>query len=145
MKVIEILIAVGLTISGCASATSSGSDSNQRATIIRNDDQIVVDTGGIPPEKQGDILLVLQSRDSSARRCYQDVLNEKHTRDFKGSVKMLLTLDTSGRATNVRIMGGTLQNREVEECLVSTVREFEFPTLERGGDIQYEYRFEPQY
>lgn len=145
MKVIEILTAVGLMISGCASATSSGSDSNQRATIIRNDDQIVVDTGGIPPEKQGDILLVLQSRDSSARRCYQDVLNEKHTRDFKGSVKMLLTLDTSGRATNVRIMGGTLQNREVEECLVSTVREFEFPTLERGGDIQYEYRFEPQY
>jgi hypothetical protein len=29
--------------------------------------------------------------------------------------------------------------------LVSTVKEFEFPTLDRAGDIQYDYKFEPQY
>lgn len=144
MKVIGILTVTGLMISGCAS-TSTSDESNQRVVVIHNNDQMVVDTGGIPPEKQAEILLVLQQRDSSARRCYQDVLNEKHSREFKGSVKMLLTISTGGRATTVRIMGGTLHNREVEECLVSTVKEFEFPTIERGGDIQYEYRFEPQY
>jgi hypothetical protein len=25
------------------------------------------------------------------------------------------------------------------------LREFEYPKLDRGGDVQYEYKFEPQY
>ena len=89
--------------------------------------------------------MVLQQRDASARRCYQDVLNEKKTRDFKGSVKILLTLNTDGSARAVKMMGGTLNNKDVENCLIATVKEFEFPKLDRPGDIQYEYRFEPQY
>ena len=42
-------------------------------------------------------------------------------------------------------MGGTLNNKDVENCLVETVKQFEFPKLDRGGDLQYEYTFEPQY
>jgi hypothetical protein len=86
----------------------------------------------------------LQQRDSSARRCYQDVLNEKHSRDFKGTVKVSITIDTSGHG-RPRIMGGSLGNKDVENCLVQTLRDFEYPKLERGGDVQYEYKFEPQY
>ena len=96
-------------------------------------------------DKQADIYLVLNQRDASARKCYQDVLNEKKTREFKGSVKVLLSLTTSGTARAVRITGGTLNNKDVENCLVETVKQFEFPKLDRGGDIQYEYTFEPQY
>jgi hypothetical protein len=29
--------------------------------------------------------------------------------------------------------------------LVQTVKDFDFPKLDRGGDIQYDYTFEPQY
>jgi len=25
------------------------------------------------------------------------------------------------------------------------LRDFEYPKLDRGGDVQYEYKFEPQY
>jgi hypothetical protein len=60
-------------------------------------------------------------------------------------VKILLSLTTSGTAREVRIMGGTLNNKDVEDCLVETVKQFEFPKLDRAGDIQYEYTFEPQY
>jgi hypothetical protein len=88
---------------------------------------------------------VLQQRDASARKCYQDVLNEKHTREFKGTVKILLSLNTNGTATAVRATGGTLNNKDVENCLVQTVKEFEYPKLDRGGDVQYVYTFEPQY
>ncbi len=73
------------------------------------------------------------------------MLNEKKTREFKGTVKILLSLNTNGSAKAVKIMGGTLNNKDVETCLVQTVKEFEFPALERAGDIQYEYKFEPQY
>jgi hypothetical protein len=42
-------------------------------------------------------------------------------------------------------MSSTLNNKEVQDCLTSTIKEFEFPKLDRGGDIQYVYKFEPQY
>lgn len=144
MKLIAVLFAMGASFALAACATS-GSTDERKPVIVRGNDDMKIDTGGIPPDKQGDIYLVLQQRDASARRCYQDVLNEKKTREFKGTVRILLSLNTDGSARGVRVTGGTLGNKDVEDCLVQTVKEFEFPKLDRAGDIQYEYRFEPQY
>ena len=52
--------------------------------------------GGIPPDKQAEIQLVLQQRDTSTLKCYQDVLNDKHDRAFKGTVFVMLTIEPSG-------------------------------------------------
>ncbi len=101
--------------------------------------------GGIPPERLGDIYLVLDERDASARKCYQDVLDEKDTRKFQGTVKLLLTLTTDGAAKDVRIVGGTLNNKEVNDCLIKAVKQYEFPKLSRGGDFEYQYTFAPEY
>jgi len=148
MKATQILFAIGtsLVLGACASATSTPHDmeSGPRAVIVRDDTQIVIDTGGVPPDKEAEIKLLLQSRDSSARRCYQDVLNEKHTREFKGTVKVIITVDTHGHG-NPRVAGGTLGNKDVETCLLQVLRDFEYPKLSKGGDVQYEYKFEPQY
>jgi hypothetical protein len=133
---------IGLALSACA---STGEEGRPVPVVVRGNDEVRIDTGGIPPDKQADVYLVLHQRDASARKCYQDVLNEKHTREFKGTVKILLSLTTAGTAKTVKIMGGTLNNKDVENCLVLTVKEFEFPKLDRPGDLQYEYTFEPQY
>ena len=145
MKLIAILFAMGTCLALSACATSGGDENRPNPVVVRGGEDIRIDTGGIPPDKQADIYLVLQQRDASARRCYQDVLNEKKTRDFKGTVKIMLSLNTNGTAKGVKIMGGTLNNKDVETCLVQTIKEFEFPKLDRGGDVQYEYKFEPQY
>ena len=148
MNATHILFAIGtcLSLGACASATSAPRDTENgpRPRIVRDDTQIVIDTGGVPPDKEAQIKLLLQQRDSSARRCYQDVLNEKHTREFKGTVKVIITLDTAGHGTP-RVAGGTLGNQEVADCLLGVLRDFEYPTLDWGGDVQYEYKFEPQY
>jgi hypothetical protein len=146
MKLIAILFAMGTCVALGACATSgNGDEGNPVPRVVHGNEDMRIDTGGIPPDKQADIILVLQERDASARRCYQDVLNEKKTREFKGTVKILLSLNTDGTAKAVKIMGGTLNNKDVEACLVQTVKEFEFPKLDRAGDIQYDYKFEPQY
>jgi len=113
--------------------------------VVRGGEEVRLDTSGIPPDKQADIILVLQQRDASARKCYQDVLNEKHTREFKGKVTILLSLNTNGSAKSAKVMKSTLNNSDVETCLVATVKEFEYPKLDRPGDFQYDYTFEPQY
>ena len=147
MRMNVLLFAMGscLALGACASTGGADEDDKPVPVIVRGGEDMVANTGGIPPDKQADIYLVLQQRDASARKCYQDVLNEKKTRDFKGTVRMLLSLNTDGSARAVKIMGGTLNNRDVESCLVETVKQFEFPKLDRGGDIQYDYTFEPQY
>ena len=148
MKATYILFAIGsgLVLGACASATSTPRDmeNGPRPVIVRDDAQIVIDTGGVPPDKEAEIKLLLQERDSSARRCYQDVLNEKHTREFKGTVKVIITIDTA-RHGKPRVAGGTLGNQDVANCLLGVLREFEYPKLDRGGDVQYDYTFEPQY
>jgi hypothetical protein len=133
-----------MALSACATTNGSSGD-DQVPVVVRGKEEMKMDTGGIPPDKQADIYLVLQQRDASARKCYQDVLNEKHTREFKGTVKILLSLNTNGTTRAVKITGGTLKNKDVEDCLVQTVKEFEFPKLDRAGDLQYDYTFEPQY
>jgi hypothetical protein len=58
---------------------------------------------------------------------------------------MIITLGTQGAATDAKVAGGTLNNSEVESCLAQAIKSFEFPKLEQGGDVQYEFLFRPAY
>jgi hypothetical protein len=127
-----------------ASCASSDSTSEPRVRVVKNQEQ-EAPQGGIPPDKQAEIQLVLQQRDTSTLKCYQDVLNEKHTRAFKGTVFVMLTIEPSGQASDVKVVGGSLNNPEVGQCLVEKIKEFEFPSIPHTGSMQYEYRFEPAY
>ena len=141
MRITWLWVAMGVVSSLGACAASNGTGPMR----VENDPQKAPVTGGIPPERLGDIYLVLDERDASAKKCYQDVLDEKGTRKFQGTVKLLLTLTTDGSAKDVRVVGGTLNNKEVNDCLVKAVKEFEFPKLSRGGDFEYQYTFAPEY
>jgi TonB family protein len=142
MKAIETLWCAGLLVAtfGC----SSPQKREPRYTIIRPNEQQAAQ-GGISPDKEAEIQLVLQNRESAARKCYQDVLNEKHDRGFQGSVRVLISIQPSGQASSVKVIGGSLSDRTVQDCLVQTIKEFEFPQLTTAGDVQYEYRFRPAY
>jgi hypothetical protein len=126
---------------GCA---TTDPQAEPRYNIIKSDTPKAQE-GGIPPERQAEIQLVLQQRDASTRNCYQLVLNEKNDRKFQGTVKVIMTIGTNSQATDVKVAGGTLQNAEVETCLVDTIKGFEFPKLEAGGEVQYEFMFRPAY
>jgi len=127
---------------GCASSDEASGE--QRVRVVHPQEQ-VAEQGGISPDKQAEIQLVLQQRDPSTLKCYSDVLNDKHDRAFKGSVAVLVTLEASGKATDVKIVNSTLNNKEVHDCLIEKIKEFEFPVLEHGGSMQYVYHFQPAY
>ena len=72
--------------------------------------------------------LLLQQRDPSTLRCYQDVLDEKHDRAFKGTVIVLLDArPPARRRPRAKVIGGTLNNKEVSDCLVEKLKDFEYP------------------
>jgi hypothetical protein len=137
------LLATLAVLPACAS--SGGQQSNEpQYNIIRPNDA-PPQTAGVPPDKENEIKLLLQQREPSATKCYQDVLNEKHDRNFQGTVKVLISIEPSGHASAVKVVGGTLNDEGVQECLVQTIKEFEFPQLAQTGEVQYEYRFRPAY
>jgi hypothetical protein len=128
-------------LTAACAETSSGGGGRR---IIRNEESSPP-IGGIPPDKQAEIQLLLQQRNPSTLKCYSDVLNEKHTRDFKGTVIVVLTLEPNGKASEVQIIGGSMTDKEVTNCLIEKLKEFDFPELPSKGSMQYTYRFEPAY
>ena len=136
---------LGLLLMAPACASSSQQQSGEpEYNIIRPNDK-PPETAGVPTDKENEINLLLQQREPSARKCYQDVLNDKHDRAFQGTVKLLISIQPSGQASAVKVVGGTLSDATVQECLVQTVKDFEFPALAQAGEVQYEYRFRPAY
>ena len=129
-----------LTVAACAET----SDSNERSVRVVKNQEVAAQTGGISPDKEAEVQLLLQQRDPSTLRCYQDVLDEKHDRAFKGTVIVLLELTPAGKAS-AKVTGGTLNNKEVSDCLVEKLNDFEYPQVAQTGTMQYVYRFEPAY
>jgi hypothetical protein len=58
---------------------------------------------------------------------------------------VLISIEPTGKASSVKVIGGTLSDETVQQCLVETIKEFEFPQLAQAGEVQYEYRFRPAY
>jgi len=133
---------LGAGSSGCASTAQGGGE--ERVQVVRNDER-PAETGGISPDKEAEIQLLLQQRNPSTLKCYNDVLAEKHDRAFKGHVAVLIALEPSGKASDVSIVNSSLNNKDVHDCLIAKIKEFEFPELEHPGSMQYVYHFEPAY
>src|ERR671924_301733 len=85
---------------GCA---KTNAPSGPVAANIRPDE--LPPSGGVPPDKEAEIMLLLQQREVSTRKCYQDVLNEKQDRNFQGNVKVVIALRADGAAQDVRVVG----------------------------------------
>ena len=141
---IRTLPLLAVVAAGCAENAASGSGPR---TIVKNDEKSS-EVSGIPPDKEAEIQLLLQQRNPSTLKCYSDVLNEKHDRAFKGTVVVLLTLEPSGansKASNVKVVGGSMTNKEVTSCVIEKLKDFEYPELTASGTMQYIYKFEPAY
>jgi hypothetical protein len=130
---------------GCADETATG---EPRVNIVKNN-EAPPEKGGIAPDKQADIQLMLQQREPSVRKCYNDVLNDgSHDRSFKGTVVVLISLAPGGgnaKVSGIKVITDTLKNDEVTSCVVDRLKDFEYPDIPNAGTMQYSYKFEPAY
>jgi len=143
LAALAVLFAV--TNVGCAESSAGGGGG---VNVVKNPEEKSASTGGIPPDKEAEVQLLLQQRNPSTLKCYSDVLNEKHDRAFKGTVIVLLSLEPSGgqsKAADVKIIGGSMTDKEVTSCVVDKLKEFDYPEISAAGTMQYVYRFEPAY
>ena len=143
LAALAVLFAV--TSTGCAEGSAGGGGG---VNVVKNPEPSSSPTSGIPPDKEAEVQLLLQQRNPSTLKCYSDVLNEKHDRAFKGTVIVLLSLEPSGsqsKAADVKVIGGTMTDKEVTSCVVEKLKDFDYPEISAAGTMQYVYRFEPAY
>jgi hypothetical protein len=141
------LAALAVVFSVATGCAESSAGSGGGVNIVKNPEASST-TAGIPPDKEAEVQLLLQQRNPSTLKCYSDVLNEKHDRAFKGTVIVLLSLEPSGsqsKAADVKVIGGTMTDKEVTSCVVDKLKEFDYPEISAAGTMQYVYRFEPAY
>jgi hypothetical protein len=128
----------------CADTSGGGGGVN----VVKNPEPSSQPTSGIAPDKEAEIQLLLQQRNPSTLKCYSDVLNEKHDRAFKGTVVVLISLEPNGsqaKVSDVKVVGGSMTDKEVTSCVVDKLKEFDYPEVANAGTMQYVYRFEPAY
>ncbi len=134
-----------LTTFGCkSSGTEPEAEAEPRYQIVHPADTTAAQSG-LPADKLSDIQLILKQREPSSAKCYTDVLNEKQDRKFQGQVTVVIHFEKTGVASDVKVITTTLNDAEVESCLVEKIKGFEFPVLETPGDMQYSYVFRPAY
>ena len=141
---LALLAVLSVVTTGCADTSSSGGGVN----VVKGPEPSSQPTSGISPDKEAEIQLLLQQRNPSTLKCYSDVLNEKHDRAFKGTVIVLISLAPNGsqaKVTDVKVIGGTMTDKEVTSCVVDKLKEFDYPEIQAAGTMQYVYRFEPAY
>lgn len=114
---------------------SGGLGGKKNATII---------AGGEGEEFLGNIdrdaiRRVINENRRQFQACYERVLNKRP--DLFGKVSLQWDIDNDGRAQNVRVKGTTLNNAEVEQCMVNRLRALKFPDSPLGKLAAVTYPF----
>ena len=140
-RVVALGFGACLALVACA-GQKSGSE-EPRYTIIKGQEGPLRQSG-LSADKQAEVQMVLQQREATTRKCYQDRLNQLQDRTFAGTVEVLIIL-RPGSATATRVIKSTLNSPEVEQCLAQKIADFEFPQVEQEGEVPYTYSFRPAY
>jgi hypothetical protein len=107
-----------------------------------------IDTGAAPREvtvkleggSPDDINRVIKSRAGVFRACYQKELN-RTPKLPGGKIIVAFTIAPEGHVSRAAMKSSTLNNAEVEKCVVTNVQRLKFPVQKAAVDVTYPFVF----
>ncbi len=90
---------------------------------------------------QDDVVAVVNRKKGQVRSCYEKEL--KANPYLGGVVSVGWTVTSAGGVHNVRIIGNSTGNRDMESCIRRTIGDWSFPASQASVDIEYPFRFTP--
>lgn len=103
------------------------------------------DSGGdlVPPERMDEITAILERKRTAAARCLADAVNAgKADKNARGHVAVSFTISAGGRAQGTHVTETSLDNDEVEACVVRKIEEIDFGRLPKALEWSYAFAFE---
>ena len=101
--------------------------------------------GAITPEEYQAVDDYMKRKMEVLHYCYEQEMEKRMDRSFKGTVTLAMKLGREGRAISVTVLEDTLKAPSVNQCLIDTVKKFEFGSLTGEADFVYPIQFAPQY
>ena len=93
------------------------------------------DPGAVTPERQSAVERLFARKAGDLQACWSDEYDKSHNRKLEGDVTVQLVVESSGKPTDVKVIKSTLQNQDVETCMVRAVTSWSFP--EGPGAMPY--------
>src|SRR3954464_11961453 len=131
MRVMAGLVAV-MCVVGCAEEQPAR---RQSRTAASEDTRSSVDPSAITPERQDAIERLFSRKAGDLQACWSEEYEKNHNRKLEGDVTVQLTVAPSGQANDVKVINSTLQNQDIESCVVKAVGSWSFP--EGAGNMPY--------
>lgn len=114
--------------------------------IIGGSSRVVLRTGG--PEEtvvmgsidKAAIAAAIEAHRDEFRNCYEKEINADNP-NIAGSLKSSFVIGSSGRVTQAGVESTTLNNANVEGCVLRVLKRIDFPRPVGGGVVQVSYPF----
>ncbi len=97
----------------------------------------------IPPEKMDEITRLLDRKRPTVSRCLTMVVdNQELPKNSRGKMTLGITISPAGKATSVKVIKTSLENKSLADCVIGKVQEIDFPQLPKSYETTYAYAFE---
>lgn len=102
--------------------TKNSSFSRSGGLVVLNESPLIEGGGekGIVGRNQDEIQAVVMKHNSAIQYCYEREL--KRNPNLKGKLVLRITITPQGSVSKVEVVSTTLNNRKVEQCIVSRIR-----------------------
>ena len=138
------IILVGVVLAACG-GRKDANDPGDVEELPPAEPEPESDDSFISPEKYDEINLEFKKKRVIVKRCYdRAVEQEKISIKAKGSVTVGLSITPNGQPTKVHVAKSTLNNKDVENCVVETIQGWELPPPGDVCEFSFTYEFEPE-
>jgi TonB family protein len=97
----------------------------------------------VPPDTIDQITRSLMRKREAMVRCFTLAVDSKElAKAASGKLTVDLVISPSGQVSEARIAKSSLESKALEDCVISRVKEIQFPALPRPYPTSYTYGFE---
>jgi len=97
----------------------------------------------IPEEKFEEIKSIFERKANSVARCFPIAVESGEVdKDERIQLSIGLVIQPDGSPSNLEVLGASKRSKALEECVMESIRRWEFTTLPRP--LQYSYGFKLQ-
>jgi hypothetical protein len=126
-------------VASCGGKPAPATPASTEVTGARSDDGEAM----VPPDTIDEIQRILDRKRQSMSRCLALAVDNKELpRNAKGKVTVELVIAPGGRASGVKIARASIESRSLDDCVISRVKEIQFPDVPRAFPTSYTYGFE---
>jgi len=143
-RIIAALAATATLAFGCAEGqkeTRTGGTTTAGGAAVEQQ----TPEAGIPPEKIEEVQATFRRKSMQVQSCYSDEMQRTSNKKVEGDVMIGMTLKTSGKASDVKVLKTTLNSPNIETCVVDQVKSWSFTELPQQGYFNWTFHFKPAY